>query len=60
MLKSLLYQLEHVDLIQSSAIVQLLLPLLPHIRVYGLARRAETLVCRRVEYVQSQEVCYFT
>ncbi|XP_057306791.1 huntingtin-like isoform X2 [Hydractinia symbiolongicarpus] len=52
-LKPLLHQLECVDLAQSSSVVQLLFSFITHIKTYGLARRAETLACRRMEYLQS-------
>ena len=52
-LKWLLQHLECVDLSQSSQVILLLLKILPHFKIYGLARKAETLTCRRVDYIQS-------
>ena len=52
-LKWLLHHLECVDLLHSGAVITLLLKILPHVKIYGLARKAETLTCRRVDYIQS-------
>ncbi|XP_047128948.1 huntingtin isoform X1 [Hydra vulgaris] len=52
-MKSLLVLLEHVELGLSANVIYFLLSLLPSIKIYGLARKAETLACRRMEYLQS-------
>ncbi|XP_066917148.1 huntingtin-like isoform X4 [Clytia hemisphaerica] len=52
-LKWLLQHLECVNLSQSPQVILLLLKILPHFKIYGLARKAETLTCRRVDYIQS-------
>ena len=52
-MKALFVSLEKIHLSQSGALVQLLISQLPQITIYGISRTAETLACRRLEYLQS-------
>ena len=45
--------LENVHANQSTLLLQLLLTKLPAIRSYGIARFAETIACKRLEYLRN-------
>lgn len=52
-MKSVLHHLESIDLSQSREVVEFLLSIMTYIKSYGITRKMETLLCRRIEHLQS-------